>query len=107
KGELVHVQTMADLRRRHRIRATLRGGVSQSDLPPLPEQVSGLSVRNGAAGKIEIETPDELAPLLGWLAALPLGDVQIEPLGLEAVYDQFHGEGQESGDRSRDSVPVP
>jgi ABC-2 type transport system ATP-binding protein len=85
KGELVHTQVMADLRRRHRIRATLRGSV-----PPLPDHLAGLSLRNGADGQLEIETPDELAPLLGWLAALPLVEVQIEPLGLKAVYDQFH-----------------
>jgi ABC-2 type transport system ATP-binding protein len=86
KGELVHTQTMADLRRRHRIRATLHGSV-----PPLPDHLASMSLRNGTDGQIEIETPDELAPLLGWLASLPLVEVQIEPLGLKAVYDQFHG----------------
>jgi hypothetical protein len=28
---------------------------------------------------------------LGWLATLPLEEVQIEPIGLGAVYDRFHG----------------
>jgi ABC-2 type transport system ATP-binding protein len=96
KGELVLTQAMADVRRRHRIRATLRGatlgGASAESLPPLPQHLLGVQVRNGQAGKIEIETADELAPLLGWLAALPLADVEIERLGLKAVYDQFHGE---------------
>jgi ABC-2 type transport system ATP-binding protein len=98
KGELVHTQTMADLRRRHRIRATVRGSV-----PPPPRDLANLSRRNGADGQIEIETPDDLAPLLGWLAALPLEEVQIEPLGLKAVYDQFHGESQEPGGRSQET----
>jgi len=39
-----------------------------------------------------------LAPLLGWLAALPLLEVQIEPIGLRAVYDRFHGNDGESPD---------
>jgi ABC-2 type transport system ATP-binding protein len=103
KGELVHVQPMAEVKRRHRIRATLNGTVSSDTLPRLPEHLSGVSVRNGQEGKIEIETPGELAPLLGWLAALPLAEVHIEPLGLKAVYDQFHGEDQESGIRSQES----
>ena len=100
----MHVQTMAELRRRHRIRAILRGTDSSDGLPPLPQHLVGVSMQNGEAGKIEIETADELAPLLGWLAALPLVEVQIEPLGLKAVYDQFHGENQESGVRNQDSV---
>jgi hypothetical protein len=28
--------------------------------------------------------------LLGWLAQLPLAEVQIEPVGLQAVYDRYH-----------------
>ena len=34
--------------------------------------------------------PDDLAPLLGWLATLPLAEVRIEPLGLQVVYDRYH-----------------
>ena len=64
------------------------------------------SVRNGEAGKIEIETPDDLAPLLGWLAALPLAEVQIEPLGLKAVYDQFHGEDRAEHRTSNVELPT-
>ncbi len=106
QGELVHVQAMAEVKRRHRIRATLGVG-SPGDLPPLPAHLAGVSVRNGEAGKIEIETPGELAPLLGWLAALPLAEVQIEPLGLKAVYDRFHGEEQESGGSSQETTCHP
>jgi hypothetical protein len=36
---------------------------------------------------------------LSWLAALPLAEVQIEPLGLKAVYDLFHGEEPEAGNQ--------
>ena len=37
-----------------------------------------------------IETPGELSGLLGWLATLPLAEVNIEPVGLRALYDQYH-----------------
>jgi len=85
-GELVHTQTIAELKRKHRIRAQLRG-----PLPAVPEHFNGhVSVVTDAAGDLLIETPGELSGLLGWLATLPLAEVRIEPLGLGALYDQFH-----------------
>jgi ABC-2 type transport system ATP-binding protein len=39
---------------------------------------------------VVLEAGDSLAPLLGWLATLPLEEVRIEPVGLAAVYDRFH-----------------
>jgi ABC-2 type transport system ATP-binding protein len=41
-------------------------------------------------GTVVLEAGDSLAPLLGWLATLPLEEVRIEPVGLAAVYDRFH-----------------
>ncbi len=85
-GCLVHTQTVADLRRKHRIRAQLTG-----PLPPLPESFNGrVAVTNGSAGDLTIETPDELSGLLGWLATLPLTEVRIEPVGLQTLYDRYH-----------------
>ena len=43
-------------------------------------------------GHITWEMPGELAPLLGWLATLPLKHIRIEPIGLRAIYDRFHCE---------------
>jgi hypothetical protein len=37
-----------------------------------------------------LEASDSLGPLLGWLATLPLDEVQVEPVGLAAVYDRVH-----------------
>ena len=37
------------------------------------------------------DTPGELSPLLGWLATVPLREVRVEPIGLRAVYEKFHG----------------
>jgi ABC-2 type transport system ATP-binding protein len=85
-GRLVHTQVIATLLRKHRIRAQLTGS-----LPPLPEIFNGhVSVATDAAGALVIETPGELSGLLGWLATLPLAEVNIEPLGLRALYDQYH-----------------
>jgi ABC-2 type transport system ATP-binding protein len=39
---------------------------------------------------VVLETEEPLAPLLGWLATLPLAEVRVEPVGLQAVYDRFH-----------------
>lgn len=88
KGQLVHTQIMADLRRRHFIRARLR-----DSLPEVPEDLqSQLTLNTNGDGEVTIETPGELSPLLGWLGTLPLDEVTVEPVGLRAVYDEFHNE---------------
>ena len=85
-GRLVHTQDMSHLRRQHRIRLRLDGEMS---LPPSP-LAGQLKIHKSSDGGYVIETPDELSPLLGWLSTLPMSEVQIEPVGLRAVYDQFH-----------------
>jgi len=86
QGRLVHTQIMAELRRKHRIRAQLTG-----PLPPVPASFNGhVTMQVEKSGHLVIETPGELSGLLGWLATLPLAEVQIEPLGLRSLYDQFH-----------------
>lgn len=85
RGELVHVERVADLRRQHRIKARLTGPLSAAPAA-LADQLTVSAVN----GDVVIDTPGELSPLLGWLATLPLAEVTIEPLGLRAVYDQFH-----------------
>lgn len=85
-GRLAHVQVIADLRRQHVIRARLTG-----PLPAIPQELSASIAISAAEGDVTIRTPGELAPLLGWLATLPLTEVRIEPIGLRAVYDRYHG----------------
>ena len=56
-------------------------------------------------GRVDwLETADELSPLLGWLATLPLREVNIEPVGLRAVYDRFHAEGRLAPGSPADSI---
>ncbi|MEX0979253.1 MAG: ABC transporter ATP-binding protein, partial [Pirellulales bacterium] len=86
QGRLVHTQVIAELKRQHRIRAQLKG-----PLPPLPDSFNGqVKLATDQAGDLMIETPGELSGLLGWLATLPLAEVRIEPLGLLALYEQYH-----------------
>ena len=87
-GELVYTQVMSELRRRHRIHAQVRG-----PLPVAPPQLNGqLAIQVGQDGHVTMETPGELSSLFGWLSTLALEDVRIEPVGLRAVYDQFHAD---------------
>ena len=93
-GQLVHTQVMSELRSQHRIFATFSGLV-----PEVPTNLSAqLHRKQCEHNKITWETPGDLAPLLGWLATLPLQDIRIEPIGLRAVYDRFHRENGQRPD---------
>ena len=87
-GQLVHEQSIATLRQRHRISARLA--------EPLAAIPAGLSehVRliHQAEGRVVLEATESLTELLGWLADLPLSELRIEPVGLAAVYDKYHRE---------------
>jgi len=85
-GRLVHEQCIAALRRSHRITARLAG--AWDAVPAHLEAHATLVARE--EGRVVIESGESLAPLLGWLATLPLDEVQIEPVGLGGVYDRFH-----------------
>jgi len=85
RGELVHVQVMRELRRQHRVRARMNGA-----LHPPPEHLAGQLEMRTDGDELTIETPCELSTMLGWLATLPLDEMEIEPIGLEAVYERFH-----------------
>lgn len=92
-GKLVHLQVVSDLRRTHRIAATLEG-----QLPEVPKEFAGeLTIEQASKGQVAMETPGKLKPLLGWLATLPISEVHIEPVGLRAIYDQFHPPGENVG----------
>jgi ABC-2 type transport system ATP-binding protein len=85
-GQLVHDQAMSDIQRGHRIHARLNG-----PLPAVPERFAGqVAIAQHADGKITIDAAGDLSPLLGWLATLPLAEVYVEPVGLQAVYEKYH-----------------
>jgi ABC-2 type transport system ATP-binding protein len=99
-GRLVHLQVMSELKRRHRIRAVLNGF-----LPPPPDTLRReITIGSDDDGGVTIETPGELAPLLSWLASVPLEQMTIEPVGLRTLYDRLHRtEEQESSGNSETS----
>jgi len=92
-GRLVHEQSLEQVRRRHRITVRLQGPFAG-----LPDGVpgasgggrGGITVRDGGDGVVVLDDVDELAPLLGWLSTVPLTEIRIEPVGLDAIYDAFH-----------------
>jgi ABC-2 type transport system ATP-binding protein len=88
-GRVVHEQSIEHLRRHHRITARLEGEMGE-----VPEALRAcVTVSRDAKGNVVLETADSLRPLLGWLATLPLGEVRVDPVGLDAVYDRFHRPG--------------
>jgi ABC-2 type transport system ATP-binding protein len=85
-GQLVHDQAMSDIRRGHRIHARLKG-----PLPMVPDRFAGqVATARLADGRISIDAPGDLAPLLSWLATIPITEVHVEPIGLQAVYEKYH-----------------
>ena len=60
-------------------------------LPDVPAALaSQLKIDHNGGEHIAIEAPGELAPILSWLGTLPLAEIQIQPVGLRAVYDRYH-----------------
>lgn len=86
-GKLVFQQSMADLKKQHRVRARLDGV-----LPEIPSQLKDSVTITQTGNSIQIETPGELSNVLKWLSEAPLRDVYIQPVGLRAVYDRFHSD---------------
>jgi ABC-2 type transport system ATP-binding protein len=85
-GRLVHEQSIEALRRCHRISAALTGPFGA-----VPAALTGsVSIAEQTDRSVVLEAGASLAPLLGWLATLPLAEVRIEPVGLAPVYDRFH-----------------
>lgn len=84
-GKLAHLQTLAELRRRHRIRARMTGPLNTP-----PAELAARLEMSASNGDVTIDVPGELSLLLGWLATLPLSEVHIERVGLRAVYDRVH-----------------
>jgi ABC-2 type transport system ATP-binding protein len=85
-GRLVHDERIDHIRRGHRI--TVRFGAGFAGVPAaLADRVRATPVDGG---RVVLEADGSLAGLLGWLATLPIEEMQVEPVGLAAVYDRFH-----------------
>jgi ABC-2 type transport system ATP-binding protein len=101
-GQVVHLQPMAQLRQQHRIVALLEG-----PQPAVPEALAGQLTIATQGQQTVIETPGELAPLLKWLATLPLADVRIEPVGLRSIYERYHADSAQPPSPLAPAGPLP
>jgi ABC-2 type transport system ATP-binding protein len=87
RGELVHMQEMAELREGRAVRARLTG-------PPPATGPDGAPLDPGAVtadGRLQMVFRGPLPVLLDWLAKQPLADLVVEPQGLAPIYKKFHG----------------
>lgn len=84
KGRLVHWQNMRDLQQFRRVRVRLSQPVESF---AAPQDVSALETRGL---DLDFEHTGPLPDLLRWLANLPLADLKMEPMGLAAIYRQYH-----------------
>jgi ABC-2 type transport system ATP-binding protein len=84
-GRLVHVQEMAALQEGRLIHGRFNG---QSERLPT---LQGLRVLEQHQDRRTLEYRGALPPLFEWLARQSPEDVRIEPLGLAAIYQRFHG----------------
>jgi ABC-2 type transport system ATP-binding protein len=85
-GRLIHEQSLEDLRQRYEIVASLG-----SRLPELPVELRGqATVVESSLRTARLEVTGNLAPVLRWLAPLPVVDLQVERVGLRAIYERAH-----------------
>lgn len=85
RGQLVHLQALAELNRQHRIEARLAG-----TLPPLPPQLANVEVQRNGDQWVAFRTEGDLLPVLHWLSEQQVTDVRVRPAGLQTVYERFH-----------------
>jgi len=90
QGRLVHVQEMSALREIRLIRARFAAPVAA------PESLPGVRRCEPSDGghDLLIEHDGPLPGLLGWLAEHQVQELNIEPFGLEEIYERYHGNRQ-------------
>ena len=85
-GQLAELIDVRGVRKQRRLLLRCDG-----PLPPAPANVAAeIETLDLGGGRYELLAPGELAPLLGWLAGLPLADLRVEPVGLQGLYDRHH-----------------
>jgi ABC-2 type transport system ATP-binding protein len=87
RGRLVHLQPMTELRQIREARVRFAAG----PVPQPPDNLPGVKLREQDNGVMKLLCEGDLDPLLAWLAQHRVADLRIEPVGLSAVYQRFHG----------------
>ncbi len=85
-GRLVLEQALDDLRQRYEVQARL--GARLPSVPP--ELRCQVTVLEATLDQARLEVSGDLAPVLRWLAPLPVSDLRIERVGLRAIYERAH-----------------
>ncbi len=86
RGRLVHLQRLDELRGIRLIHARFARELP-AELPDLPSLV----LRERHKESVILEYAGPLPPLLEWLASQEATDLRIEPVGLSAIYNRYHG----------------
>ena len=86
RGELVHLQDLAELREGRHVTARVTGPIPRTG--PGGEALADDAI---ADGWLNLTYRGPLPPLLDWLAKQPLTDLKVEPQGLSAIYRRYHG----------------
>jgi ABC-2 type transport system ATP-binding protein len=86
RGQLVHLQQMAELRQARLIYARFKqpadGGL---------REFPGVRIREIHGSEVTFESTGPLPAVMTWLARHSPEDVRIEPLGLASIYHRYHG----------------
>ncbi len=91
RGALVAETNVGEVRSQHLVTARPRGQVGQ--VPP--ELVARVTPIEAPPERLAWQIQGELHDCLGWLAQQPLSDLQIESMGLQAIYERLYGLKQE------------
>ena len=102
-GQLVHVQSLVEFNRRHRIQGRLVDGALNS-LPPMPAAIQKQLTIKQDGDHLQVDVDGELAEVLGWLASVPLREVTVRPIGLQSVYERFHSAAKSLDSNHQDSA---
>jgi ABC-2 type transport system ATP-binding protein len=86
RGELVHVQEMAELKEGRAVSARLTGSP-----PATGPDGSPLDPAATIDGRLQMTFRGALPVLLDWLAKQPVADLVVEAQGLAPIYKKFHG----------------
>jgi len=87
EGRLVAAESIAELRRRAGHRVGLKFSQPVETLPPAP---NGLTLDSTSDVQVRGRWRGQISKLMGWLQALPLKDVAIEPADLEDLFIDYY-----------------
>jgi ABC-2 type transport system ATP-binding protein len=86
KGELVHLQSLSEVRDGRHIQARFLG--ESPTINPKGDALPAKCVDD--MGRLNLDYQGPLPELFAWLAKYPVTDLRIEPIGLTSLYQKYH-----------------